>query len=116
MLRSIGAVIAGYLVFAVLAVTLFAVTGRNAHAPAPPAFMVGSIVCGMLFAGLGGYVAALLAGRQPVAHATALTVVIASLAGVSLLTSPPGDAIWSQVAAVLLMAPSAILGGRARRG
>jgi hypothetical protein len=34
-LRSVGSVIVGYLVFAVSAVTLFAVTGRGAHAEAP---------------------------------------------------------------------------------
>jgi hypothetical protein len=111
MLRSFGAVIAGYVSFTVLAVALFAVTGRDAHAPAPLTFMIGSTLCGMLFAGLGGYVAARLAGRGPLAHAAALAVVIALGAGISLVTSPGGDAAWSQVAAMFLMAPSALLGG-----
>lgn len=116
MLRSFGAVIAGYLLFAVLAVALFAVTGRNAHAPAPLAFMIGSALCGMLFAGLGGYVAARLAGRRPLTHAAALALVIAFGAGISIVTSPRGDAVWSQVTAMFLMAPSAILGGLVRKG
>ena len=41
--------IVGYLVFAVSAVALFVVTGRDAHAEAPVWFMVGSTLYGMLF-------------------------------------------------------------------
>jgi hypothetical protein len=83
--------------------------------PAPVAFMIGSTLCGMLFAGLGGYVAARLAGRRPLAHAAALALVIALGAGISIVTSARGDDVWSQVAAMFLMAPSAILGGFVRR-
>ena len=111
MLRGIGAVIVGYLCFAVPAVALFAMTGRDAHAQAPLGFMIGSTLYGMFFAGLGGYVAARLAGRHPFRHAVALTLLIAVGALVSVVTSPPTDAVWSQVAAVCLMAPSATLGG-----
>jgi RsiW-degrading membrane proteinase PrsW (M82 family) len=110
-MRSIGSVIVGYLVFAVAAVALFAITGRDAHAEAPVWFMVGSTLYGMLFAAVGGYIAALLAGRSPVAHAFAITVIIALGTLASIFTRPAGGTIWSQLAALFLMAPSATVGG-----
>jgi RsiW-degrading membrane proteinase PrsW (M82 family) len=111
MLRSVGAVIVGYLVFAVSAVTLFAVTGRDAHAEAPVWFMVGSTLYGMLFAFVGGYIAARLAGRSPVGHALAITAIIALGTLVSIFTRPAGGTIWSQLTALFLMAPLATVGG-----
>jgi MFS-type transporter involved in bile tolerance (Atg22 family) len=115
MLRSLGAVVAGYLSFAVPAVALFAVTGRDSHAAQPLAFMVGSTLYGMLFAALGGYVAARLAGRHPLRHAIVLSLVIALGAAVSIVTRSTGDTVWSQLAALFLMAPSGTLGGLLRR-
>ena len=111
-MRSVGSVIVGYLVFAVSAVALFAITGRDAHAEAPVWFMVGSTLYGMLFAAVGGgYIAARLAAASPVGHALAITVIIALGTLVSIFTRPAGGTIWSQLAALFLMAPSATLGG-----
>jgi hypothetical protein len=111
MLRSIVAVVAGYLVFAVSAVSLFAVTGRQAHGEAPLWFMAVASVWGMVFAGLAGALAARIARRQPLIHAGMLTVIIATGAAVSIATLPPGGTIWSAVAAIVLMAPAATVGG-----
>jgi peptidoglycan/LPS O-acetylase OafA/YrhL len=111
MLRSVGAVAAGYLVFAALGVLLFQLSGQPAHAPASTAFKVLAIGWGAAAAAVAGWVAARLAPRRPAAHAAVLSGVIALGAAVSLATSPPG-AIWSQVSALLVMAPCAWLGGR----
>jgi hypothetical protein len=110
--RSVAAVVLGYLIFAGSAVLLFQISGRAPHAPASPAFMVGSTLFGVVFAALGGYVAGWVAQRHPARHAS---VVLDSLA--SLLTQPGPGASWSQLAAILLMAPAAWGGGywRARQ-
>ena len=116
-LRSVGCVILGYLVFAVSAFAFFQISGHAPHAPAPLPIMLGSILVGVLFAFIGGYLAATLAGRKPAAHGVAVAGILALGAAVSLASTIGHGAIWSQVAALVLMAPSAALGGlvRARR-
>jgi hypothetical protein len=60
---------------------------------------------------LGGYVAAWLAKRRPLAHGFAVTAVLALGAAISLLSTLGKGAIWSQVAALVIMAPCAAIGG-----
>jgi|CXWL01.1.fsa_nt_gi peptidoglycan/LPS O-acetylase OafA/YrhL len=109
--RSIGAILIGYLIFALSAVALFQGSGREPHAPQPTWFMTLSTLFGMVFAGIGGWVATKIAPSHPQRHAAAVAVLLGLGAGVSLLTSPAVDATWSQWAALLFMAPSAYLGG-----
>ncbi|WP_155121172.1 hypothetical protein [Bryobacter aggregatus] len=111
MLLSIFSVLAGYLIFAVSAFWLFRLAGQAPHQQAPLGFMIGSSVCGCLFAGLGGYMAGMWAGRAPLGHGVAVGIVLAIGASVSLANTMGSGAIWSQVAAILLMAPSAMMGG-----
>jgi uncharacterized membrane protein len=109
--RSTLAIFAGYFVFAVSAVLLFSMSGYDPHDAVPPWFLAASILYGMLFAALGGYVAAFIAQYKPSVHALILTIVIATGALISLLASPGKGAQWSQLAAIILMAPSALIGG-----
>lgn len=113
-LRSIGAVLIGYLIFALSAFGFFQISGQAPHQAAPPAVMFGSIVIGMASAWVGGYAAAWLAGRKPWAHGVAVAAVLALGATVSLLSTVGHGAIWSQLAALALMAPSAAFGGWVR--
>ena len=110
MLRSIGAVAAGYFVFAAAAVMLFQLSGREAHADAPLAFKVATTVWGAVFALVGGWLAAHVAVRRPAAHGAYLAVLIAAIAAISLIASPSGSA-WSPIVAIVVMAPCAWLGG-----
>ena len=112
MLRSVLAVIVGYAIFAVSGFVLFQVTGRPPHGEASVPFMLGATAYGMAFAMLGGYVGGLIAGRRPLAHGAAVATLLALGAGASLVaTLGRGGAIWSQVCALALMAPAAIVGG-----
>ena len=113
-LRSIGAVVFGYLLFAFSAFAFFRISGQPPHQTAPPALMFGSIAVGVIAAFLGGYAAAWLAARRPLAHGVAVALVMAWGATVSLLSTLGHGAIWSQLAALLLMAPSAFFGGWVR--
>src|SRR3954469_1274928 len=117
MLRSIGAVVAGYFIFATSAVLLFQLSGRAPHEPAPLAFEIATIVWGCVFALVGGWLTAHIAGRRPVTHAGVLAGVIA-LGALASLVADAGAAKWTQMSAVAFMAPCAWLGGlvsRARR-
>ena len=77
--------------------------------------MLGSIVVGIVFAFLGGYLAARLAGRNPAGHGIAVAAILALGAAISLASAVGHGAIWSQVAALVLMTPSAAIGGLVRK-
>ena len=110
MLRSIGAVVTGYFVFAASAALLFQLSGQAPHSPAPLTFKVASIIWGVVFALIGGWVAARISVRSPAAHAAAVAALIAIGAVISLFASG-AEETWSQIGALVLMAPSAWLGG-----
>jgi len=115
LLRSFVAVLVGYAIFAVSSFALFRVTGQDPHAPAPLLFMAMTVVIGDTFAMIGGYVAGWLAGRRPLAHGVAAAVLIAVGAVVSLTATIGHGSVWTQVAALLFMAPSAVVGGWMRQ-
>ena len=109
--RTVAAVTVGYLIFALSAVALFRLSGRDPHASQPLGLVIVSVIYGMVFAALGGVIAARLAPSRSLLHAGSVAVLLALGAGVSLVASPAADATWSQWAALALMAPSAWVGG-----
>ncbi len=115
-LRSIAAVLLGYIVFAVSTLSFFKIVHQAPHEVAPMPVMLGSIAVGIVAAFFGGHVAARIAGRTPLAHGMAVACILALGATASLIsTLSSHGAIWSQVAALVLMAPSAAAGGWAVR-
>ncbi|HYT66538.1 MAG TPA: hypothetical protein VEL51_08985 [Vicinamibacterales bacterium] len=110
MLRSIGAIAAGYLIFGASAALLFQLSGQEPHEAAPVGFKVASIVWGAVFALVAGWLTARIAGQRPATHAAIVGVLIAIGACISLLARP-SDAKWSQLAALAVMAPCAWIGG-----
>ncbi len=118
MLRSLAAIVAGYLVFAVAGGALFQLTGQDPHGPATLGFIVGSTLYGLGFAGLAGWIAARVAPARRAWpwEVSALATLVAVGALVStVLAARRGHAVWSSVAALVLMAPVVLLGGRAAR-
>jgi putative membrane protein (TIGR04086 family) len=114
MLKSVTGVVAGYLVFAVSAGLLFWASGRDPHQEQDLSFVVLSVVYGMAFAGAGGYMAGAIAGREPRLHGGAVALILALGATVSFLAQPGAGSRWSQVTALFLMAPAALVGGIVR--
>jgi hypothetical protein len=104
-LRSVLAVVLGYAVFAVSGGLLFKVAGRDPHAAQDLWFVVLAVIYGMVFAGLGGVVAARLARAGGPVLGGWVRGLFALGATVSLLKS--AGATWSQWSAILLMAPCA---------
>lgn len=115
LLRSVFAVLLGYVVFAAAAFAVFQLSGQAPHSVASTPFMVVSVVSGVLSALTGGYLAGWVAGRRPFAHGVAMAALLALGAGISLAATLGHGAVWTQVAALALMAPSAALGGWLRR-
>src|SRR6187431_1872777 len=96
LIRSVLSVLAGYLLFAISAYSIFRLSGRPPHEEAPLLFMAGSSAFGMVFAFLGGYLAARLAGRAPFGHGLAVGIILAAGASVSLAKTMGHGSIWSQ--------------------
>ncbi|HEY7789002.1 MAG TPA: hypothetical protein VIC33_00670 [Vicinamibacterales bacterium] len=109
-LRTLAAIVGGYLVFALSAVALFHLTGRDPHAPQPLWFELFATVYGMCFAALGGFIAARAARDRPLRAVSGVAILLALGALVSLIANPGAGATWSQWAALILMAPSVYLG------
>ncbi len=110
LVRSILAVFLGYLLFALSAVALFQLSGRDPHAVQPLWFETVAVLYGMLFSALGGLLAARMAPSRGTLHAGIVTGIVALGATVSLLAGPGPGATWSQWCALTLMAPCAYLG------
>ena len=111
MTGSVVAIVVGYLIFGASAAVLFNVTDHDPRATPSLLFGAGAILYGVVFAGLGGYVAASLAPTQPRRHAVILATVIAIVALASLVFELRNGSVWSQLAALGLMAPAAYAGG-----
>jgi hypothetical protein len=111
LIRSIVAVLLGYIVFAASAFAVFRLSGQAPHAEASVPFMLVTIASGVVFAFIGGYIAGWIAGRRPLAHGVGMAALLALGAAVSLASTLGHGAVWTQVAALTLMAPSAVLGG-----
>jgi hypothetical protein len=110
MLRSVGAVAAGYLVFGASAALLFQLSGQDPHAAAPAAFKIATIVWGAVFAAVAGWLTARIAVRRPGTHAAILAGLIV-LGAAGSIAADPNRATWTQAAAIVVMAPCAFLGG-----
>ena len=111
MLRSIGAVAAGYLIFGASAYLLFQLSGQDPHQPAPLTFKIASVIWGCVFALVAGWLTARIAPGRPATHAGVLAGLLAAIAAGLLVAQGPGQSQWSNVAALVLMAPCAWLGG-----
>src|SRR4051812_28645742 len=110
MMRSLAALASGYFVFAASALLLFQLSGRAPHADAPLTFKIATTIWGAVFAMVGGYLAAHVSVRRPVTHAAGVAGVIA-LGAIASIAARPSDALWSQLAAAIVMAPCAWAGG-----
>jgi hypothetical protein len=105
-LRIVLAFLAGYGISAASSVVFFLATRHDPHAPQPFWFMVLTAVWGIAFAFLGGFVAARISGFRAGQSVAIAIVVVAFL---SMVLDAKG-AHWSQIVAMVLMAPAAALG------
>lgn len=108
--RVLVGILCGDILFAVLAAAMFKLLGRDPHAPAETKFIAATAAMGVLFAVAGGYLAATIARRVPVFAGLGVAVLIAGGAIASLVIARP-ESMWSQIAAIALLAPAAVLGG-----
>jgi peptidoglycan/LPS O-acetylase OafA/YrhL len=115
MARSIAAVIVGYLVLAVAIMALFAVWFGSSDAQPTGAFMIYSLIYGLMAAIVAGYITALIAGRAEMRHAIALAAVALILGIVSMVMAGGREPLWYQVANLFVVVDGVLTGGFLRR-
>ena len=113
MRKRVLGVVVGYVIFAGTGsgVALFQLSGQDPHGDASVSFISGAILYGAAFALLSGYVSGWIASSRPFAQGLIVAGIIALGAGVSLTATVGKGYIWSQVAALTVMAPAAAFGG-----
>lgn len=114
LLRSIGAILAGYIFMGLAVELIFLLSGRNPHAPASARFIIVTTLYGTFCAAIGGYVTSRLAGRFPLMHAAVLACLVSFIALISLFAELGVGSIWSQLVALLFMAPAVMIGAMLR--
>ena len=116
-MKTFLAILIGYLVFGISAVILFQLSHVDPHQLPGVGFMIGSTIYGVVFAIAAGYTAARIAGKKELVYAGIVACLLALLAFISIIAQPGLQTHWSQIAAIIFMAPAAILGGwfRARQ-
>jgi len=111
MLRSIGAIAAGYLLIAAAIIILFAVTFPDPLATPSRGFMLFSLAYGFVFGILGGYVCGLIAQRAEVKHAAVIAGIGILLSILSMALAAGKEPLWYQWANMLVLSLAVLLGG-----
>ena len=106
MIRSVLAVIAGYVVICVVVLSL-----SSLYPPVTFGFMMLFIAYGFVAAAMGGYVTAALAGRYHLRHAIVLAAVGVTLAILALVFSLHEEPLWYQLANMAVPTAGVLLGG-----
>jgi hypothetical protein len=116
--RSAGAVLAGYAVIAVLTSLGFAPLGGIVHVDADARIQVLGVLVALGAGLLGGAAAAVIAASNPVQHASAVLIFL-TIDTAAVLSRPRIDPLWFDLAGSAILMLSAIAGGilikRARR-
>jgi hypothetical protein len=113
-MRSVIAIVAGYLVFGASSAMLFGVSGQDPHLLPTPGFLLCSVVYGTAFAAAGGYLAARLAPRRPLLHAGVVAALLGVGALAAIVLERSAGSIWSQLLVLFVMTPAALGGGYLR--
>ncbi|HEX6631982.1 MAG TPA: hypothetical protein VF048_12865 [Gemmatimonadaceae bacterium] len=123
MLRSVLAVVAGYLVSALLVFVGFAVLGRLAPAALSaaglaatprPGVVLGVLLMDVVIAIVAGYVTAVIARHAVIGHAFVLGALMLVLGIVTSWVSPEREPTWYALWMPILVLPAAVIGGMIR--
>lgn len=119
MLRSIASIIFGYLLTS-LFIASIGNAAANLLSPAqgsatnPDTWLILDLVIRIFAAITGGYAAARIAGRNEMAHALVLGLVLTVINVVIIFAMPTDHPVWFKVANALIYLPATYLGGRLR--
>ncbi len=119
-LRSIGAVIGGYVVMTALVILSFIPAGRlfkfkmerGATPPAPTGpYLIYNLATGFVAAVVAGWVCGWIAGRQAMAHAGALALLVAVFGLLMARRPQPGQPKWYPLTIAAIGVVGVLIGG-----
>ena len=115
MIRSILAVISGYLSFYLAMLVLWLAFGYQPKDTIPSSgFLAASVCCEALFALGSGFLIALIARRRELLHAAFLSAVFIIFGALYILLGLNHYPIWIPLAMIFLHAPAVLLGAHLR--
>ncbi len=109
MLRKVIGVITGYAIFVVTSLALFKLSGQDPHSDATTSFIILTVIYGIVFSLLAGYIAQRIINTKSLVAIYMLSFIIAGFATFSFFKSTGNH--WTQLMAIFIFAPTAILGG-----
>jgi hypothetical protein len=124
MIRSLFAVIGGYIAMAVgIGITTFVVSrffpGITVNGQPTPQYILINLAYSAVFGVLGGYVAAATAGREPLKHAIILAAVCYLFFLMAMSAPSPPDMppwpFWYRIGLLIILGPSVTFGGFLRQ-
>jgi peptidoglycan/LPS O-acetylase OafA/YrhL len=116
MIRSVLAVISGYLSFYLAMLVLWLAFGHQPRDTIPStAFLTASVFCEALFALGSGYLIAFIARRRELLHAAFLSAVFVIFGILYILLGLNHYPLWIPLAMVFLHAPAVLLGAYLRK-
>jgi len=114
--KSIGAVLAGFLVIVILSVITDTILEKNGVLPQGALFDTGLLLLALLYRSIysviGAYVTARLAPQNPIRHALALGVLGILVSGLGAYVGRDLGPAWYGLMLVVVSLPLAWLGGR----
>ncbi|MEM8809644.1 MAG: hypothetical protein AAGF01_26780 [Cyanobacteria bacterium P01_G01_bin.38] len=114
-MRSVVAVVVGYLTMSVTVALLFSVWLSNPTHIVNTEFMVFAAIFGLFAALGGGYVTGLAAPAAPLGHALGLAVMSAVMWGISVSRSQGQEPLWFQATNLASVLVGVLLGGYLRQ-
>jgi hypothetical protein len=112
-LRGVISLVVGGLALCVPTALLLELSGADRVIPGI-GFLVFAILYFAGFGMLGGFVAAVVAGRREVMHTAALAAFVALMIVISLIVEPHTRSIWSSLVGLFVAVPAVVLGGFVR--
>jgi hypothetical protein len=108
-IRLVLSVILGYATFAISAVLLFQLSGIDPHADPTMGVLLLTVTYGIVFSFMGGYLTQVISGTRTLTVNYVMAGLMVVFAAFSLLKTTGNH--YSQITAIVLFAPSSILGG-----
>ena len=109
MIRKILSIIIGYGIFVVTSLALFKFAKKDPHLDPTTTFIILTTIYGVIFSFVAGLVTQLIAKTANLKISYLLAFIIASFATFSFFKSDGNH--WTQLLAIFIFAPTAILGG-----
>lgn len=114
MVRSVLGIIAGYAVFLISSALLFHLTNRTPRDPAEIAFALFTVAYGSCFGLLAGQIAARIAARRQILHASIVAALVVLGALIAIFVDPRSGSPLTPICAILVVAPCVVIGGYVR--